>query len=155
MVGEYVMTEHDCLGTPRHPAQGKPCGPVGMGSYSLDSHNVRRYVTAEGFVQNEGDIEVRPKRPYGIDYGAIVPRREACRNLLVPVALSATHTAFGSIRMEPVFMLLGESAATAAALAAEDGRAVQDVSYSALSARLRADGQILELGPAARAPRTR
>jgi len=102
-------------------------------------------VTAEGFVQNEGDIGVHPKRPYGIDYGAIVPRRAACQNLLVPVALSATHTAFGSIRMEPVFMLLGESAATAAALAAVDGRAVQDVPYAALSARLRADGQILEL----------
>ena len=145
MIGEYTMTEHDCLGDRRHPAQGRAYGPVGMGSYCLDSHNVRRYVTAEGFVQNEGDIEVRPKKPYGVDYGAIVPRKSDCENLLVPVALSATHTAFGSIRMEPVFMLLGESAATAAAFAARDGRAVQDVAYPELAERLRADGQVLGL----------
>ena len=88
MVGEYVMTEHDCLGEPRHPAQGRSYGPVGMGSYALDSHNVRRYVTPEGYVQNEGDIGVHPKRPYEIDYGSLVPRREDCRNLLVPGALS-------------------------------------------------------------------
>lgn len=143
MVGEYVMTEHDCFGKPSHPNQGRSYGPIGMGSYALDSHNVRRYVTAEGFVQNEGDIGVHPKKPYGIDYGAIVPKRMDCTNLLVPVALSATHIAFGSIRMEPVFMLLGESAATAAALAAADGRAVQDVPYAALAARLVADGQRL------------
>ena len=145
MKGAYTMTEHDCFGVKRHPAQGKAYGPVGMGSYALDSHNVRRYVTAEGFVQNEGDIGRSPKRPYGIDYGALIPRRTDCLNLLVPVAVSATHTAFGSIRMEPVFMLLGESAATAAALAAEDGRAVQDVPYAELAARLRAAGQILHL----------
>ena len=144
MAGEYVMTEHDCLGEPRHPAQGRPRGSVGMGSYSIDSHNVRRYVTADGCVQNEGDIEVRPKRPYGIDYGAMLPRREDCLNLLVPVALSATHTAFGSMRMEPVFMILGESAATAAALAAKGGLAVQDVPYAMLRERLLADGQRLE-----------
>lgn len=143
MVGEYVMTEHDCLGQRIHPNQGRAYGPIGMGSYSLDSHNVRRYVTEEGFVQNEGDIGVKPKRPYGIDYGAILPKRTECTNLLVPVALSATHTAFGSIRMEPVFMILGESAATAAALAAADGLAVQDVPYAALAARLVADGQRL------------
>ena len=145
MIGEYTMTEHDCLGDRRHPAQGRAYGPVGMGSYCLDSHNVRRYVTAEGYVQNEGDIGVDPKAPYGIDYGAIVPRKADCENLLVPVALSATHTAFGSIRMEPVFMLLGESAATAAAFAARDGRAVQDVAYPELAERLRADGQVLDL----------
>ena len=145
MVGVYVMTEHDCLDEPRHPAQGRPYGPVGMGSYMLDSHNVRRYVTSEGFVQNEGDIGVRPKGPYGIDYGSIVPRRDDCRNLLVPVALSATHASFGSIRMEPVFMVLGESAATAVSLAVQDGRAVQDVPYPKLAARLKADGQILSL----------
>ena len=143
MVGEYTMTEHDCPGDPRHPAQGKAYGPVGMGSYSLDSHNVRRYVTADGYVQNEGDIEVKPKTPYGVDYGAIVPRKADCENLIVPVALSATHMAFGSIRMEPVFMLLGESAATAAAMAAKDGRAVQDVPYADLAKRLTADGQRL------------
>ena len=145
MVGEYVMTEHDCLGEPRPAAQGTPRGSVGMGSYCIDSHNVRRYVTAEGHVQNEGDIGVSPGRPYPIDYGSIIPRRADCRNLLVPVAVSATHTAFGSIRMEPVFMVLGESAATAAALAAERDLAVQDVPPAALAGRLRADRQILEL----------
>jgi len=145
MVGEYVMTEHDCLGDAVHPSQGRSYGSVGMGSYTLDSHNVRRYVTPDGCVQNEGDIGVHPKQPYGIDYGSIVPRKGDCGNLLVPVALSATHTAFGSIRMEPVFMVLGESAATAAALAAADSRAVQDVAYPELAARLRADGQILSL----------
>ena len=143
MVGEYVMTEHDCLDEKIHPRQGRAYGPVGMGSYALDSHNVRRYVTSEGYVQNEGDIGVRAKKPYGIDYGAIVPKRADCTNLLVPVALSATHTAFGSIRMEPVFMILGESAATAVAIAARDGLAVQDVPYAALSARLVSDGQRL------------
>ena len=145
MVGEYVMTEHDCLDEKIHPNQGHSYGPVGMGSYALDSHNVRRYVTDEGYVQNEGDIGVKAKKPYGIDYGAIVPKRTDCTNLLVPVALSATHTAFGSIRMEPVFMILGESAATAVALAAKGGRAVQDVPYVELSARLEADGQRLQL----------
>ena len=145
MVGEYVMTERDCLDQSRHPAQGKSYGPVGMGSYSLDSHNVRRYVTADGCVQNEGDIGVRPPRPYGIDYGAIVPKRGECKNLLVPVALSATHTAFGSIRMEPVFMLLGESAATAAVLAMKDRLAVQDVPYGKLRELLLDDKQVLEL----------
>ncbi len=145
MVGEYVMTEHDCFGKTPHAAQGRAHGSVGMGSYTVDSHNVRRYVTKEGFVQNEGDIGVHPGKPYGIDYGAIVPRRADCLNLLVPVALSATHSAFGSIRMEPVFMVLGESAGTAAAMAAKDGRAVQDVAYADLSKRLLADGQILSL----------
>ena len=145
MVGEYVMTERDCLDQSRHPAQGKPYGPVGMGSYSLDSHNVRRYVTVDGCVQNEGDIGVRPPRPYGIDYGAIVPKRDECKNLLVPVALSATHTAFGSIRMEPVFMLLGESAATAAVLAMKDRLAVQDVPYEQLRKLLLDAKQVLEL----------
>ncbi len=145
MVGEYVTTEHDCMGEPRHPSQGHSYGPIGMGSYTLDSHNVRRYVTSEGYVQNEGDIGVHPPRPYGIDYGSIIPRKSDCQNLLVPVAVSATHIAFGSIRMEPVFMLLGESAATAAAISAKDSRAVQDVPYPELSARLKSDGQVLEL----------
>lgn len=144
MLGEYVTTEHDCLGETPHPAQGVRRGAVGMGSYALDSHNVRRYVTPAGFVQNEGDIGVKPKKPYPIDYGSIVPKKADCTNLLVPVAVSASHAAFGSIRMEPVFFILGESAATAVAEAARDGRAVQDVDVAALRRRLRADGQRLE-----------
>ena len=138
MVGSYVMTEQDCLCKRQTP------DPVGMGSYALDSHNVQRYVTPSGHVQNEGDISARPPRPYQIAYGALVPRKGECANLLVPVCVSSSHIAFGSIRMEPVFMILGQSAATVAVLAIEDGVAVQDVDYPRLRERLQADGQVLE-----------
>ncbi|MGL4942259.1 MAG: FAD-dependent oxidoreductase [Thermoguttaceae bacterium] len=137
LVGEYVMTEHECLARRDAPH------PVGMGSYTLDSHNVRRYVTAEGFVQNEGDIGVATKRPYGIDFGAIVPKRSECANLVVPVCVSSSHIAFGSIRMEPVFMILGQSAGTVAAMAIDDACDVQEVDYAKLRERLLADGQRL------------
>jgi len=138
MVGSYVMTEQDCLCKRQTP------DPVGMGSYALDSHNVQRYVTPSGHVQNEGDIGARPPRPYQIAYGALVPRKGECANLLVPVCVSSSHIAFGAIRMEPVFMILGQSAATVAVLAIEDGVAVQDVDYPRLRERLQADGQVLE-----------
>ena len=147
MMGEYVMTEHNCRGKAVAPH------PVAMGAYAMDSHHVRRYVGADGFVHNEGDVEVgkdeNGKRypPYSIDYGAIVPKREECANLLVPVCLSASHIAFGSIRMEPVFFALGQAAGTAAALAAAGGSPVQDVPYAALRKRLVADGQVIELAP--------
>ena len=137
MIGEYITTEHECLG------RRQPPHPVGMGSYTLDSHNVRRLVTNEGFVQNEGDVGVGAKFPYGIDYGSLTPKREECVNLLVPVCLSCTHIAFGSVRMEPVFMLLGQSASTAAALAIDKKTGVQDVKYDLLKERLIADGQRL------------
>ncbi|MDO4575136.1 MAG: FAD-dependent oxidoreductase [Planctomycetia bacterium] len=140
MVGVHVMTEEDCLGGGR-----RTLGPVGMGSYTMDSHNVRRYVTPDGTVQNEGDIGISPKQPYRIDLGAILPKREECDNLLVPVCMSSSHIAYGSIRMEPVFMILGQSAATAACLAVEQNVAVQEVDYPSLSRRLLADGQILSL----------
>ncbi|MEZ6070075.1 MAG: FAD-dependent oxidoreductase [Pirellulales bacterium] len=94
-------------------------------------------------MQNEGDIGVSTGGPYRIAYGALVPQRGECANLLVPVCVSASHIAFGSIRMEPVFMILGQSAATAAVLAIEDDTPVQDVPYETLSARLIADGQVL------------
>lgn len=138
MIGEYVMTEHDCLD--RRPTPQS----VGMGSYTLDSHNVQRYVTEEGYVQNEGDIGVRTPRPYEIAYGSLVPKRDQCTNLLVPVCLSSSHIAYGSIRMEPVFMILGQSAATAAALAIDRDQPVQDVDYRELRKRLLEDGQVLE-----------
>ena len=147
MVGEYVMTEANCRGKVTAPR------PVAMGAYTMDSHHVRRYVTADGCVQNEGDVEVgtdekgRRFPPYPIDYGAIVPKRSECLNLFVPVCLSASHIAFGSIRMEPVFFALGQAAGTAASIAAEKDVAVQDVPYDALSARLLADGQVLSLPP--------
>lgn len=139
--GEFVMTEHECLAKRAVPA------PVGMGSYVMDSHNVQRYVTDGGFVQNEGDIGVRPLEPYGIAYGSLTPKREDVENLLVPVCVSSTHIAYGSIRMEPVFMILGQSAATAAAIAVEQEVPVQDVSFPELRARLIRDGQILEITP--------
>jgi hypothetical protein len=138
MLGMFVMTENELLKTRPTP------DPVGMGSYTIDSHNVQRYVTPEGAVQNEGDIGVSTNGPYSIAYGALAPRRGQADNLLVPVCVSSSHIAFGSIRMEPVFMVLGQSAATAAALAIDGGVAVQDVPYPQLRVRLLKDGQILE-----------
>ena len=138
MVSAYVMTQHDCQG--RRTAEDS----VGLAAYTMDSHNVQRYVTPDGSVQNEGDIGVSTNGPYSIAYGALVPKRGQADNLLVPVAVSSSHIAFGSIRMEPVFMVLGQSAATAAALAIDGGTAVQDVAYARLRERLLKDGQILE-----------
>lgn len=139
MVGDFVMTEG-------HTLSERPVNrSIGMGSYSLDSHNAQRYVTEEGYVQNEGDIGVHPKKPYSIDYGAIVPKKGEAKNLLVPVCVSATHTAFGSIRMEPVFMILGESAASAAVLSINKKTSVQELPYTDLRKQLLADKQVLEM----------
>jgi hypothetical protein len=137
MTGAFVMTENELRKKKPTPDS------VGMGSYTIDSHNVQRYIMADGSVQNEGDIGVPTGGPYEIAYGALVPKRGEVENLLVPVCVSSSHIAFGSIRMEPVFMILGQSAATAAALAIDAKLAVQDVPYAALRARLLADGQIL------------
>lgn len=139
IIGDYVMTEHEVLGKKEVPR------PVGMGSYSLDSHNVQRFVTEDGFVQNEGDIGVHPENPYSISYGTILPKKQECENLLVPVCVSSSHTAFGSIRMEPVFMILGQSAATAAVLAIDGNMAVQDLPYEKIQESLKADGQVMVL----------
>jgi hypothetical protein len=137
LIGEYVLTENDCLGIRETPRS------VGMGSYTADSHNVQRYVTADGYVQNEGDVGVEVP-PYKVSYGSLVPKAGESENLLVPVCLSSSHIAYGSVRMEPVFMILGQSAATAAVLALDDGVPVQEVDYEKLRARLLADGQVLE-----------
>ncbi|HKC87999.1 MAG TPA: FAD-dependent oxidoreductase [Blastocatellia bacterium] len=142
MIGSYVMTEHELL--KRRPTPD----PVGMGSYGIDSHNIQRYITPEGYVQNEGDIGVSTNGPYQIAYGSLTPKKGQADNLLVPVCVSSSHIAFGSIRMEPVFMILGQSAATAAAMAIDGGAAVQDVPYAKLRERLLKDGQILEFAPA-------
>jgi hypothetical protein len=139
MVGKAVMTEHEILGRREVP------DPVGMGSYNLDSHNVQRYIKPDGFVQNEGDIEVKPPRPYRIGYSCLVPKVEEIQNILVPVCCSCSHIAYGSVRMEPVFMVLGQSAATAAVLSIENSCPVQDVDYQELRARLVEDQQVLEL----------
>jgi hypothetical protein len=146
MVGRYVMTENELLKKRPTPE------PVGMGSYGIDSHNIQRYITPEGYVQNEGDIGVSTKGPYQISYGSLVPKKGQVANLLVPVAVSSSHIAYGSIRMEPVFMILGQSAATAAVMAIDGNLAVQDVPYDKLRERLLADGQVLEFTPPPLAP---
>ena len=137
MVSSFVMTEAEVLGKKEVPK------PIGMGSYSLDSHNVQRYVNDKGYVQNEGDIGVKAPRPYSIGYDAIVPQENQCSNLLVPVCLSSSHIAYGSVRMEPVFMILGESAATAASIAIDDNVSVQNVFYDKLASNLLAQKQRL------------
>ena len=139
MIGEYVMTEHDVLSKREVPE------PVGMGSYTVDSHNVQRYVKPDGFVQNEGDIGVGTPKPYSISYRSLVPKKEECKNLLVPVCVSSSHIAYGSIRMEPVFMILGQSAVTAASLAIDEEISVQEVQYDKLKRQLEKDNQRLTL----------
>jgi len=138
MVGDYVMTQNDCMGMKSAP------DPVGLGSFGMDSHCVQHIVTDNGTVQNEGVIWRVPPRPYGISYRAIIPRRGECENLLSPICLSASHVAHGSIRMEPVFMALSQSAAIAAGLALDSHGSVQDVPYPALHAKLLAAGQIVD-----------
>ncbi|RPA69081.1 FAD-dependent oxidoreductase [Cyclobacteriaceae bacterium YHN15] len=139
MIGEYVMTENDC----RRVSIADQS--IGMGSYTMDSHNVQRYITRMGCVQNEGNIEVSTGGPYVIPYGCILPKRHECDNLLVTCAMSASHIAFGSIRMEPVFMILGQSAATAASLALETNSGLHELSYPRLKEKLLADQQRLDL----------
>lgn len=137
MVSDLVMTEDHCK--LKIPVDD----PVGQGAYTLDSHNTQRFVH-NGMVMNEGDIQTHLSgKPYGISYRSIVPKVGECENLLVPWALSASHIAFGSIRMEPVFMVLGQSAGTAASMAIDDNIPVQKVPYEKLRARLLADGQKL------------
>ncbi|OYU66853.1 MAG: xanthan lyase [Cytophagaceae bacterium BCCC1] len=139
MIGDIVMTEADALGKTVVPK------PIGMGSYTLDSHNIQRYVTEDGYVQNEGDIGVHPDKPYSIAYGSILPKESECNNLIVPVCVSSSHIAYGSIRMEPVFMILGQSAATAAVLSIEKKIVPQRLSYADLEATLIKFGQKLTL----------
>lgn len=139
MLGSYVMTENELL--KRRPTPES----VGMGSYTIDSHNVQRYVDENGHVHNEGDIGVGLPGPYEIAYGSLVPKKEECTNLLVPVCVSSSHIAFGSIRMEPVFMILGQSAAVAACMAIDQGKALQDLDYGTLKAVLLQKGQVLTM----------
>jgi len=138
MVSDFVMTQYHCM------QDSAADQPIGLGAYTMDSHNVQRYVNDKGFVQNEGDVQVGGFGPYPISYRAIVPKKEECTNLLVLVCLSASHIAFGSIRMEPVFMILGQSAATAACLAIDFDQTVQEVNYNLLRKQLIADHQILD-----------
>ena len=140
MVSDCVMTEQHCRGTVQAPDS------IGLAAYNMDSHNCQR-VAKNGRVENEGDVQVPPMKPYPIAYRAIIPRSAEAENLLVPICLSATHIAYGSIRMEPVFMILGQSAATAASLAIQGQTPLQRVVYTALRDRLLADHQILDWIP--------
>jgi hypothetical protein len=139
MIGEYVITEMDCR------RKVIVDDPVGLGSYNMDSHNTQRYVTQQGYAKNEGNIEVSPGGAYLISYRAIVPKKKEIQNLLVPVCLSASHIAYGSIRMEPVFMILAQSAATAAVLALKENCPVQEINYQKLREQLITDKQVLGL----------
>tara|TARA_B110000305_G_scaffold206961_1_gene238184 strand:+ start:1568 stop:3316 length:1749 start_codon:yes stop_codon:yes gene_type:complete len=138
MIGSFVMTENEILGKkPIHQ-------PIGMGSYTMDSHNIQRYITSEGFVQNEGDISAHPKNPYQIHLGAILPKKDECKNLLVPLAVSSSHIAFGSIRMEPVFMILGQSAGVIASIAIDNNQQISKLNYYTIKSALLQKGQILD-----------
>jgi hypothetical protein len=136
MVGALVMTEAHC----RYKEVAEDS--VGLAAYNMDSHNCQRIVK-NGRAENEGDVQVPPMKPYPISYRALVPKPNECENLFVPVCLSASHIAYGSIRMEPVFMIMGQSAATAACMAIDDKLPVQRVDYKKLRERLLADKQVL------------
>jgi len=138
MISDYVMTQKNC------ESIEIVNDPIGMAAYGMDSHNVRRYVNDLGFVENEGNVEAYVEKPFPISYRSIIPKKSECENLVVPVCLSASHIAFGSIRMEPVFMVLGQSSAIIANLAIEKDIAVQDLNYNKLKSILIDKGQILE-----------
>jgi hypothetical protein len=138
MISEYVMTEHNCMGSEIVD------DPIGLAAYTMDSHNVQRYVGEDGNVRNEGNVEVSGFPPYPISFRSIIPKENECTNLLVPVCLSASHIAFGSIRMEPVFMLLGESAVIAAVQALDSKTEIQNIDYSKLQKELLNAKQILK-----------
>ncbi|WP_010094804.1 FAD-dependent oxidoreductase [Ornithinibacillus scapharcae] len=136
MIADYVMTDRNCLG--KKVAEDS----IGLASYQMDSHHCRR-VVMDGRVLNEGDVEI-PISPYPISLRAVLPRKEECRNLLVPVCVSSSHIAYGSIRMEPVFMIIGQSVGAVVAMAAKQGIPVQDVPYQELRSILVQEGQVLE-----------
>jgi hypothetical protein len=138
MVGEFVMTQKDLQTDLTKP------DAIGMGSYNSDSHNIQRVAMPDGDVQNEGDVQV-PVEPYEIAYRSITPRRAEVENLLVPVCLSASHAAYSSVRMEPQYMIIGQAAGVAAALAIRTSTSIQDVAIPELQRRLRAQGAILHL----------
>jgi uncharacterized membrane protein len=142
--GAFIMKEENL----RRAEQVDAGHSVGIGSYALDSHVVSRVLDEQGRVRNEGSLMVTQSiRPYSISYFALVPQKTECSNLLVPVCLSATHVAYTSIRMEPVYMVLGQAAGAAAALAITSERAVQDVPYPQLRELLLQAGQILDTTP--------
>ena len=143
MIGEYVMTQKDIQQELTKP------DAIGMGSYNSDSHAVQRYLAADGTVQNEGLMEV-PVQPYQIPYRVMLPRRAQATNLLVPVAFSASHVAYSTLRMEPQYMIIGHAAGVAAKLALDAGAALQDVDTAKLRQILTTQGTVFEYHPAPR-----
>ena len=140
MLSDYVMTQANCES--KRPVEDS----IGLASYPMDSHSCQRVVVQEKgvtTVRNEGNTGYKCPKAYPIAYRSIVPKKEECTNLLVPLCLSASHIGYGSIRMEPVFMIMGQSAGTAASMAIDAQQAVQDVDYDKLRQRLLADGQML------------
>jgi hypothetical protein len=145
MVGEYVMKQKDLQTELTKP------DPIGMGSYNSDSHNIQRIVTPEGYVRNEGDMQV-PVTPYQIPYRVMLPKRTEATNLLVPVALSASHVAYSSLRMEPQYMIIGQAAGVAAKMAIEGKSTVQEIDGNALSNKLKEQGALFEYVPSIQTP---
>jgi hypothetical protein len=137
MVGQTIVTE-------RAVVEDTAARAIALGGYSMDSHNVQRHVDASGHVRNEGDVQIKVPKPYRIDYGVILPKPQECSNLLVTFCVSASHAAFSTIRMEPVFMELGQCAGTAACMAIDGKTSVQQVPYESLRAKLLGDGAVLE-----------
>lgn len=146
MVGEYVMTQAHCTG------EEVVSDGVGMAAYQMDSHNCQRIVVVKdgvAMVKNEGNVEIGGLGPYPISYRSLISKSDECKNLFVPVCLSASHIAYGSIRMEPVFMQLAQSVATAAVMAIDENQAVQDIDVNSLQEQLKtnplADGSVAEI----------
>jgi hypothetical protein len=137
MVGAFVMKQIDIQTDLRKP------DAIGLGSYNSDSHNVQRFIQPDGTVQNEGNMEVAVK-PYQIPYRVLLPRKKEAENLLVPVCVSSSHVTYSTLRMEPVYMIMGQAAGVAAKLALDNHQAVQDIDPIALKARLASQGAILE-----------
>lgn len=137
MIGDFVMTQRDIQADLTKP------DVIGMGSYNSDSHNVQRYYQPDGTVQNEGNMEVAVN-PYQIPYRVLLPKRKEVTNLLVPVCVSSTHVTYSTLRMEPVYMIMGHAAGVAARMAITGNVAVQDIDTSGLTAKLRSQGAVME-----------
>ena len=138
MVGDFVMTQKDIQTELTKP------DVIGMGSYNSDSHNVQRYVTEQGHAQNEGNMEVTV-RPYQIPYRLLLPKKEEAMNLLVTICFSASHVTYSTLRMEPVYMIIGQAAGVAAKMAIDEQVPVQEINSTALTSRLRAQRAVMEL----------
>ncbi len=130
MIGDYVMTQANCQG------QMKVNDGIAMAAYTMDSHNCERLVV-NGMVKNEGNVEIGGFGPYPVSYRSLIPKAAECKNLYVPVCLSASHIAYGSIRMEPIFMVLGQSSAAAACIAIDKHETVQQVDVQQLQELLK------------------